>query len=387
MRIGPSKQLTFPSQESATNDSRVWSFDKPKDIKIIGLVFFGRKSRVEILRCYLERNLVDHGGWLNEIRFVQNTDIKQDVAYLDKILNDSPRYKKVELEGVGDVGYPQAWSRLEPGTMYVKTDDDVVWISDDTIPRLVSMKVAHPEYLIVSANMMNSPLMGWVHCHMGALHPYLPEFTNAGPSNSILDLAHSTRSIPWTPTSYGPWTGPEDYYFDIFQDPPSNPHRWLRLPHTVDTTRTPVSEIEYATWGTALKSWAIAAQEHYSFLENLFNDNLYLYKMGPSPVYATVEHNHDRHGKAWLTTDKRLSINLIAVWADDVLDNLPMDTVDEEWLTLVLPKNLKRQIAVNTDALAVHFAFGDQGKVKTTDLLGRYKDLADKRACRRAVRP
>lgn len=32
-------------------------FNKPADIKIIGLVFFGRKSRVEIMRCFLEVGL------------------------------------------------------------------------------------------------------------------------------------------------------------------------------------------------------------------------------------------------------------------------------------------------------------------------------------------
>jgi hypothetical protein len=29
-------------------------FVKPKDIPIVGFIFFGRKSRVEILRCYVE---------------------------------------------------------------------------------------------------------------------------------------------------------------------------------------------------------------------------------------------------------------------------------------------------------------------------------------------
>lgn len=32
-------------------------FKKPKDIPIVGMIFFGRKSRVEILRCYIEVGL------------------------------------------------------------------------------------------------------------------------------------------------------------------------------------------------------------------------------------------------------------------------------------------------------------------------------------------
>jgi hypothetical protein len=134
--------------------------------------------------------------------------------------------------------------------------------------------------------------------------------------------------------------------------------------------RTPVVDIEYNTWGTGLKSWAIAAQEHYSFLENLADNKLDLYRMN----------------KAWITDYRRLSINFIAIWSNDVLDNLPMDTVDEEWLTINLPKKLNKSVAVETNALAVHFTFGTQGKVAQTDLLPRYHDYALENACARRVR-
>ncbi|OCT51214.1 hypothetical protein CLCR_08554 [Cladophialophora carrionii] len=372
------RPFSFPTSESATgfsSDLRVWQFDKPDDVKVIGLVFFGRKSRVEILRCYLERNLVDHGGWLDEIHWVKNTDNSDDLKYLEEILASSPRYKTVELEGVGFVGYGQAWGKLERGSLYVKIDDDVVWFDDDTIPRIVSMKLAHPEYLLVAANMINSPLMGWVHYHMGALHPYLPELADYQP-----DIFHPRKPSrkPWTYWSYPEWTGPADYFFGITQEPPYDGHRWLRLPDDTAIHRTPASEIEYATWGTGLKSWAIAAQEHYSFLENLADDHLDVYKMGVRSVDPDG-------GKPWFTVDKRLSINFITVWADDVLDNVPMDTVDEEWLTVNLPKKLQRQVAVNTDALAVHFTFGTQGNVDTTDLLARYRDYALEERCARRI--
>lgn len=362
--------FSFPTSETETEystDLPLQEFHKPDGIKIIGLVFFGRKNRVEILRCFLERNLVDNGGWLDEVHWVKNTDKRDDLAYLDEILASSPRYKKIELETVGFVGYGAAWGHLERGNLYVKVDDDVVWFADDTLPRVVTMKLGHPEYLVVSANVINSPLMGWVHYHMGAMHPYLPEFDVYEPP--LLTAPHPPRK-PWRYSTYPYWTGPPDYFFDMFQEPPYDGHRWLRVQNDSDLRRTPITEIEYKTWGTGLKSWAIAAQEHYSFLENLENDELGRYKMG---------------GKAWITDYRRLSINFMTVWADDVLDNLPMDTVDEEWLTINLPKRLGRSVAVETDALAVHFTFGTQGKVEKTDLLARYHDYALENACARRV--
>lgn len=43
-----------PPGYSPQSASHAPQFTKPKDIPIIGLIFFGRKSRVEILRCYVE---------------------------------------------------------------------------------------------------------------------------------------------------------------------------------------------------------------------------------------------------------------------------------------------------------------------------------------------
>lgn len=356
---------------SVPADLKTLGFSKPQHIKIVGLVFFGRKSRVEILRCFLGRNLVDRGGWLDEVHWVKNTDNPKDLKYLDEIVASSPLYKTVKLEGIGFVGYGEAWSKLEPGTLYVKIDDDVVWFEDDTIPRIVSMKLKHPEYLLVSANMINSPLMGWVHYHMGAMHPYLPEFDGESPG---LFHFRKPRRVPWICDSHPLWTGPDNYTFNIFQAPPYDGHRWLRLPDANDIYRTPVAETEYATWGAGLKSWAIAAQQHYSFLENLWEGNLDRYMMREN-------HQGNSNEKTWVTTGQRLSINFITIWADDVLENLPMDTVDEEWLTVNLPKKLRREVTVNTQALAVHFSFGTQVQLEQTDLLARYWDFALENIC------
>lgn len=280
---------------------------------------------------------MDNGGWLDEVHWVRNTDKPDDLAYLQEILKSSPRYKMIDLssEGVGFAGYNHAWGHMERGKLYVKIDDDVIWMADDTIPRLVGMKVAHPEYFIVSANIINSPLMGWLHYHMGAVHPYFPEYKGVfdPPSPHSKGLTSPPTRKSWKYTDYPQWEGPEDWFFEIDQEPPYEGHRWLRLKNDTDLHRTPVTQIEYDTWGTGLRSWAIVAQEHYSLLENLLEDQLDLYKFN----------------RVWLADYERLSINLMTLWADEVLDNLPMDTVDEEWLTKVLPKRLGKSVAVESE--------------------------------------
>jgi hypothetical protein len=78
-----------------------------------------------------QRNLVDNGGWLDEVHWVQNTDKKEDLEYLEEILASSPRYRKIDLtgEGVGFIGYANAWGHLERGKLYFKIDDDIVSLS------------------------------------------------------------------------------------------------------------------------------------------------------------------------------------------------------------------------------------------------------------------
>ena len=234
-----------------------------------------------------------------------------------------------------------------------------VWFADDTIPRIVTLKLEHPEYLITSANVVNSPLMGWVHYHMGAMQPYLPEYVGQRPQEVQANVSWNWRDYPY-------WYGPSDVGFDIHHEPPFEGHRWLRLENDSDMSRTPVTQIEYNTWGTGLNSWAIAAQSHYSFLENLAEDRLDRYKFE----------------RAWTTDYERLSINFICLWADEVTNNLPMDEVDEHWLTVNLPKKLGKHVAVDGEALAVHMSFMFQTQVDSTDLLDRYHSYTMERVCK-----
>ena len=120
-------QVAFPLQITSTSHSLLpTNLVKPDNVRVIALVFFGRRNRVEMLRCYIERNLVQNGGWLDEVHWVQNTGKPEDLEYLDEILASEDNYKRVTLKGVGFEGYKHAWDHLERGNLYVKIDDDVV---------------------------------------------------------------------------------------------------------------------------------------------------------------------------------------------------------------------------------------------------------------------
>ena len=100
---------------------------KPEGFKVIGLLFYGRRSTIEILECYLRKNLVSHGGYLDEIHFVINTHNEEDLGWLSDMVKQVEGYKWVEISD----GVIQDFNRIynetiEHDHMYVKLDDDLV---------------------------------------------------------------------------------------------------------------------------------------------------------------------------------------------------------------------------------------------------------------------
>lgn len=173
-------------------------------------------------------------------------------------------------------------------------------------------------------------------------------------------------------------------------DAPYENHRWLPLGPEYILDGTPITTTAYDKSGPGWNNWAIAAQEHYSFLENLEKSELWRYNFG-----------------IWDYQYERLSINMIAIWGDDIVDNLPFPEDDEQYLTVDLPRKLGRRelllitkrkygwcmlttradSVMNGHAIASHYCFNaqriDDKGLEWTDILPRYKAYADEKVCKR----
>jgi len=145
----------IPSQISnlispVTHNDTAWV--KPAGFRIVGIVFCksitadcrlsgrlvitilimidGRPRYVNILDCYLKKNLVSQGGYLDQIIFADNTNSQEDEDYLDRLIENEPGYSKVVMSHRGG-WYDDVWNNLaiDENTLYFKIDDDVVCIS------------------------------------------------------------------------------------------------------------------------------------------------------------------------------------------------------------------------------------------------------------------
>ncbi|KAB5526428.1 hypothetical protein GE09DRAFT_1178171 [Coniochaeta sp. 2T2.1] len=337
---------------------------------VIGLVFYGRRELVRILDCYLKRNLRENGGVLDEVVFAINTDDQDDLAYLEDLLKTSPKYSKHVPQGEYDSHWWFGnWEAVsERDAVYVKIDDDVVFVEDDTISTIVNRLVDNPQYFAVSANVVNNPALSWVHNRLGVYEPYWPEM-----KKPVAQPPRSWRASE-LPAYDGPAAGPEGFDPAGSTPAPYQGHRWLPvrlwLGEAYNITTNPASTLTYDPFGPSLHNWAAGAQTHYSFLHHLEQRDTYKYKFD-----------------TWDYLYERLSINFLALRGGDILDVFPFpQSDDEDYLTRVRSKELGRRVIVDGTGLAVHFAFGPQRKAHDghglawTDALDRYGAYADEKS-------
>ena len=160
-----SRPLTFDSVVSATLNHPLLYNNVSKKLKynVSALVFYGRKRYVEILNCYLEKNLLVHGGILSEVIFISKTQDKEDLIYLQKLVAEHPR--NYLIKNATDLGWTFHihYRDLEPNRYYVKINDDVLYAHPDTIESILETKLSRPDANFISANAVNRPFIGALH--------------------------------------------------------------------------------------------------------------------------------------------------------------------------------------------------------------------------------
>ncbi|MCJ1470359.1 hypothetical protein MMC07_009004 [Pseudocyphellaria aurata] len=374
-------ELSDHSSATFHNESSARTWVKPDGVKIIALIFYGRPETVSILDCYMKQNLVSNGGFLDEVHWAVNTDKDNALKYLDGLIESSEEYQKIVLPGLG---FDSVWEHaVTRGNLYIKIDDDIVYVHEDAIPNLIYTKLKHPDAFGASANLINSPSLSWLHYHLGAIHAYLPE-TKAPDSPQDPDT--------WRASSLPTWEGDNisfplglgtnnDGLVDPHDPgaPPFKGHRWLPLRDRKNSLmRTPISQTEFDAYGGGWKSWAIAAQQHYSLLQNIEANEMDRYHFGRST---------DEYESIYTMGDSRMNINFLCIWGDDVVDNFPFPDIDEPALSWKLPQKLQRPYLINTKASVAHFTFMTQHDLFATDLLDRYRAYANEMVCTEKIKP
>ncbi|KAF1988134.1 hypothetical protein K402DRAFT_462049 [Aulographum hederae CBS 113979] len=368
---------------------------KPRDVKIIGMVFYGRRRFIDVLDCYLQQNLASNGGYLDEVWFMVHTSNEDDVEWLSDFVQKTEKYRFFDLGEECTTGpYGCIWDfATADDTMYIKIDDDITYVHPDTIPRLVHTRIDQPHPFAISANLVNSPMTGYIHFHVGAIHPFLPD-SNSKPKFKAAETWRPSR-IPLYPGDPPPLSqvdAPRPPKTKDGKEPPKPPdvldlrppyqgHRWQMLSNnSIDLLRTPMGSWDsrgVMNFGVAWKSWAIATQEHYSLMKNLEDNQMAKYHFGSSLGYSGDD------VRLWDMQFSRYNLNFIAVWGSDIRANLPIGGDDEEEIGVTIPRRTGRPFVIDTKAVVAHLNFGPQTDgVEQTDLLDRWRAFANENICK-----
>lgn len=379
----PEVVLHHDSPDWSNNNGSAAIFRKPEHFRVVAHVMYHSRARTSILECYLQRNLVSQGGFIDQVVFFYETGQEEDKDWLEALVASSSAYH-ISKDSRNGNGHALAWEKVRAGTMYIYMSPEVVFLEESAVPSLIKMRLESPEPFAISANIVNQPVFSWIHHHLGVVLPYRPELK---PSARTTNASGSARFV-WRASNLPTWNGAEDSDASVMQfgvptdfKPPFRGHRWLPMKSS-DPISSPLPHEVLDSNGPGKWSWTVGAQHHYSFLDHLERKDLHRYKI-----------------PAWDFQYEPFKPSILCLWGQDIVENKPMASNDANLFSKTIPQRTGRcvsrpafeslhadmfaDVVADGRALAVHFADRESQKdIAMTDLLDRYEAYAEENVCR-----
>lgn len=135
--------------------------------KVIAFTPAGRQRYMTILYPYVFRDMA--AGLIDEWILFNNTYKKEDEAFVRTFAATSTKIKLIEEPGKRDAYHIATFYKhlTDREAVYVRLDDDLVYIAPHAIDRLVHARLAHPEPFLVYANIINNSRIGYLQQEAG----------------------------------------------------------------------------------------------------------------------------------------------------------------------------------------------------------------------------
>ena len=137
-----------------------------KEWKVVALTPAGRRDHLRILKKYIEKNnLIDTWQlWLN-------TGDIEDIKYINEIASDKIEIKRIEGLNKQDIFSICKFFKYaqDDDTIYVRLDDDIVFIEDNAIEELLNARLENENPFVVFANIVNNAVINNIHQEIGVL--------------------------------------------------------------------------------------------------------------------------------------------------------------------------------------------------------------------------
>lgn len=139
-----------------------------RDHKIIAITPAGRSKHMKTLFSYIEREEI-----IDEYHLWVNTGRDVDLVYIKQLKTKKPEFVKL-IYYYEDLIIPKPQPPffkycVEPGTIYLKFDDDICYIHEKAIKNLIDYRIDNSQYFLVIANIVNNGITAHIHQKNGAI--------------------------------------------------------------------------------------------------------------------------------------------------------------------------------------------------------------------------
>ena len=140
----------------------------------------GRKRYLQKLVSALEKQEKDFDEW----HLWENTRNENDKKYLYELEKNYPWIKVItrnedDKKGTNENIHKFFDYTTNSGTIYIRLDDDILWLEDNFIKNLKKFREENPQYFLVFANIVNNQKCDYIHQQIGALPSSIPELEDS----------------------------------------------------------------------------------------------------------------------------------------------------------------------------------------------------------------
>ncbi len=122
----------------------------------------GRRRYLEILYKHLKSQRADFAVW----QLWQNTKDAEDIAYMNRLAAENDWITVVKPSWPYEENYSICkffqYTKRED-TIYIRLDDDIVFLSPNFIKELVAKRIEMPQYLFIYPNIINNAIISHLH--------------------------------------------------------------------------------------------------------------------------------------------------------------------------------------------------------------------------------
>lgn len=171
-----------------------------RDYRVILCIPCGRRKYLEVLFPALRQLR----PYIDVCEMWMNTAVKSDRDFCLEYCENNPSWFKMIESRSNRTPSKDAWRTVhpfytrccDPKSIYIKCDDDVFFVDNlQAFHEFLNFRIDHPEYFLVSANIVNSPICSHYHQAAGLLPGIAQEIAfdwqdRQGMSGQVGEAAH-----------------------------------------------------------------------------------------------------------------------------------------------------------------------------------------------------